>query len=238
MTKPSRSPEAFAKALQAYPAELAKNMHASLERAGQRWHRTMLKRFRGESPIFPERSTYDHLTSRGGRLRRSLGVQMSPRNSTRVWMTLSSRGTSYAASQEFGAVITPKNAKWLWIPMKANTTAAGKTRKTPRLLMQDKGNLIFRKMQGGNAMLVLWDKGKWSNRTSSSRSGGSVSNRSSNLLAMFYLKKKVTIPGPSTTGAKSRLGFFDTWAAGASDARKDFAASMHRAAIRALRQAK
>lgn len=191
-----------------FPRVLAREMRSALERSGQRWHRDMLKRFGGKAAIFPRRKLLNKLSTRTGKLRRSLRVEMGPKKGTEVSMTLASRGTPYGAAQELGAVIKPVNAKWLWIPLKGNVTPTGRTRKTPRLLMNQKENLYFHKVKGKQAM-VVYQTHKWYN--GNRRSGSQERRGLRQMTAMFYLKKKVTIPGPETTGGKSRFGFFDTW---------------------------
>jgi len=225
----------FERGFRKYPRVLAQEMRIGLERTGQAWHAAMVKRVSGRSAqAFPSRSPANKLNTRSGMLRRSLHVEMGPKKGTEVSMALTSRGTRYAAAQEFGAHITPKSAKWLWIPMEGNVTPTGRTRKPPRLLMNQKENLYFHKVKGKDAMVVYlthkWMGGK-------GRSGGTGDRRKQKkMVAMFYLKKRVTIPGPQSTGATSRFGFFDTWKKDARRRREEFAEAVYRAGVEVARR--
>lgn len=216
-----------------YPGVLAREMHTVLDRSGNDWLATMTKRVSGKVAL-GRRSSSRKLGVRSGKLRNSLKQKMSPKGSLKVSMELASRGTSYAAAQEFGAVITPKNAKWLWIPLKDNLTPTGRTRKTPRMLMsQPKHTLRFVPNKRGT-LTVLYEP-------RSSQSGFNTPRKSRNFdkaKAMFFLTKKSVIPGPKTTGTKSRFGFFDTWnnKGAARKRRTEFVDAVYRAGLEVTRR--
>jgi len=229
MASPANNAEELARLaaqFRKYPVVLAKHMHIALNRSGERWHSSMIKRVSGRAAhAFPRRKLLNRLSVRTGMLRRSLKVEMGPVHGTKVSMSLSSRGTSYAAAQEFGARIKPKTAKWLWIPLAANMTPTGRMRISPRSLMsRPKHELRFVVNSNGSTKTVLWNKGQGFNVPGSMRKPGK---------AMFFLTKNVTIPGPKSTGSKSRFGFFDTWTdkRAAKKRRVEFADALYYAAL-------
>jgi len=176
------------------PVVLFRELHHALEVSGHAWHRAVGTRIRGKHTAFPGRSRKSHLSRRSGTLARSLSVKLGPSGKRNgVAMTLSSKGTSYAATQEFGGIIRPVSAKRLWIPMPPNLTPAGVPRKTPRALMRNRKRIWF------GEKMVYSIKGR-------RRKDGSGEE----FVPMFALLKSVKIPGPRV-GTKSRFGFFDTW---------------------------
>lgn len=64
--------------------------------------------------------------------------------------TVKTQGTAnaYAGLQEYGNTVTPKNAKWLWIPTRENQTAAGVARLTPTQAIE-RGGFIAKGMYFG-----------------------------------------------------------------------------------------
>jgi len=218
----------YTNALKRYPRLLAAEMRRALEISGQSWHRSMVKRTGQRAVAFPRKKLVNRLSRRSGMLTRSLRVEMGPNQGTQVSMALTSRGTAYAATQEFGATITPKKAKRLWIPLEANMTPTGRTRKSPRALMQKKHELAFIGNSKGG-ITVFWNKGQHWNLPASMRKLG---------VPMYYLAKKVTIPGPKSTGSRSRFGFFDTWnnRLAADKRRREFERAIYKSAMTAIKQ--
>lgn len=87
-------------------------------------------------------------------------------------------GTSnaYAGINETGGVIRPVNAKYLWIPLKANQTAAGVARVTPSQAISAGG-------------FIAWHDGPIFYATSGTNAVGGAKK----LIPMFVLKKEVKI---------------------------------------------
>lgn len=83
----------------------------------------------------------------------------------------------YAWAQEYGAVVRPVKAKWLWIPTAQNRTAAGAARMTPTEAIQRGGFISYK---SGPVFFGV---------------SGSNSKRVAgfNLTPLFILKKEVTI---------------------------------------------
>lgn len=203
----------FRATMQAYPRLLFEELRNALEVSGHAWHRKVESRIRGKGPVFPDRSSANHLHRRSGQLARSLGVKIGPEGRrSGVAMKLFSRGTGHAAIQEFGGVIKPKRAKHLWIPLRANTTPAGLTRITPRSFFQKEGAFVH-----GKVAFLLKGKRK--------------DSKKQDFVPMFALLDKVTIPGPET-GKPSRLRFFKTWEDAADDRTRRFRAAMQNAIAR------
>jgi len=117
------------------------------------------------------------LKTRSARLKQSLGMRMA-----QDWFGLHSvvgsgvgaggARVKYANLQETGGTITPKNAKYLTIPLPANLTRAGVMRKSPREL----DNAFFNYNSKGN--LIMYEV-----------------NARGKVTPMFYLTKKATVPG-------------------------------------------
>lgn len=83
----------------------------------------------------------------------------------------------YAWAQEYGAVVRPVKAKWLWIPTKENQTPAGAARITPTEAIQRGGFISYK--SGPVFLGVSGSKSKH--------------NAGFNLTPLFVLKKEVTI---------------------------------------------
>ncbi len=114
---------------------------------------------------------------RTGNLRRdwNTSVQMG---AAEAHLVIHSTGAAdkYAGLQEFGGTITPKRSKYLWIPAKANLTAAGVARLTPTQARQ----------QGG-----FFAKGAFFGRPQTKRDARGVGPHA---VPLFWLRKSVTVP--------------------------------------------
>lgn len=190
------------KAISTTPKRVFDPMRREFERLGTAWQHNVGARLRG-----------DPLHSRTGRLTGSLNHKVSGSSIGDLRLECRSQGPIYARAQEYGAEIKPVNAKHLAIPTGANITSAGVARyPTVGSLIGEFGRsrVFFRPRPGKNALVMLRD----------ASSGGAAGSRAQKLnklhkntpgkaALMFVLVDKVTLPGPKTTGAKSRLGFFD-----------------------------
>ena len=136
---------------------------------------------------------------RTGNLVRSLNKKVRGSSIRSLSLKLTSAGTEYAAVQEFGGFQkSSRPGGFLTIPLKANMTPAGVTRRSAKSfiskfkLRKDGGRVYFTRTRKGDLIMYLDRKDKRN-------------------IPVFRLVKRVTIPGPKTTGEKSRFGFFDTW---------------------------
>lgn len=123
------------------------------------------------------------------RMNGSPGVTTRTGNLSRDWNTttvddaggvnlvIASHGTgnAYAGLQERGGTVRPVRAKWLWIPLDANKTAAGAARMTPSQAIAT-GNVFIQWHKGPIAFLR------------------SKTGRGWKLTPFFVLKKSVTVP--------------------------------------------
>lgn len=184
-----------AKVLRRYPDVLKRHATRALNQAGIAWRNEMFKRFRAPLPQ-PDRYTNLTLHTRTGRLKGSLSVQLTGNMLADTKLTLASRGVPYAGVQEFGGTIRPRTRKYLTIPTKAAMTPAGVTRKSAAAWFREaKGEVYVAQTKSGQLAIFLHPTSAKGKPT-----------------ALFLLRKRVTIPGPTTDGRPSRLGFFDTWA--------------------------
>lgn len=105
------------------------------------------------------------LQRRTGHLLNSIGPSKSVRfEGSQVIGTIGPVGVVYAATHEFGAVITPKRRQWLTIPLDAAKSSAG----IPRLsapeainqgaffVMSRRGNLLIAKARRGGGITPLF----------------------------------------------------------------------------------
>lgn len=125
------------------------------------------------------------------RMNGSPGVTTRTGNLSRDWNTttvddaggvnlvIASHGTgnAYAGLQERGGTVRPVRAKWLWIPLKANRTAAGVARVTPSQAISAGG-------------FIAWHDGPIFYATSGTNAVGGAKK----LIPMFVLKSEVYVP--------------------------------------------
>lgn len=164
------------------------------------------------------------LRKRTSQLARSFGHKVSGSNIDELRLSAFSAGAIHARAQEHGAVITPKRSKWLTIPGPDNKTGAGVARMDARAWFAKHAGSVIPQAQTRTA-----------SSRSTARSRGPKRRRN---YVMFRRRKgpgwvvwrltpktrkpvskgpawilvdRVVLPGPKTTGSKSRLGFFDTW---------------------------
>lgn len=203
-----------------YPNALHKRMRDALNQSGFAWRNVMIRRMRAPLPVPGEPNKNSTLATRTGRLRGSLRVELHGGDLGSLALTLASRGVPYAAVQEFGGTIKPRTRKWLTEPRKAALTPAGVLRKSAAQYFQEDPKNVFIVELSGGLYIVKKKRGK-----------AAAGDAKDKFNILFRLRKKSTIPGPTTTGSPSRLGFFDTWEAGREQRRKVFDAAI-RAATR------
>ena len=182
------------------PDRVARALKPLLQGWGQDWHRAMVDRFTNGNLRGPS----DVLRNRRGILRGSLKAKLHGDSLSTFRLRMVSAGVEYARMQEDGGVITPKNAKFLTIPLEPDLTGAGRVRVTARTFIENhKGETFF--LRKGGSLLLMWNKNPGLTK------GGK--QRKIKPVAVFALVKKVEIPGPKapTKRSHSRLGFVDTW---------------------------
>lgn len=131
-----------------------------LQNEGDRFVTAMVRRTR--APLKTGRNTNRTIHSRTGALRRSFGREVVGNKLERLRLKVFSAGVKYATVQEFGATITPKNARYLTIPLPPNQTPAGVTRKSARTVISEggyfyeskKGNLLIADASGENQFVL------------------------------------------------------------------------------------
>lgn len=130
-----------------------------------------------------------------GRVDGDMGLNRRSGNLSRDWNTTTSAsggdlqvhiqttgvGDKYAGLQEFGGVVKPVSAKWLWIPLGANKTAAGVARITPRQAMSN-GGFFTNAKTGGR---IFW---------AYALTVAARKKAKGNLVPLFVLKKEVKVP--------------------------------------------
>lgn len=197
------------KRLKKFPERYADEARRAFVRGGVEWERKMKRRFtgyRGESG--------DRLQNRTGQLRRTIHYRVvgGSLKKLTLLMIVGDARTPYAMAQEFGAVITPRNAGALTIPMPEALTPSGVI----------KGSALLRKRSDGEGWET--DEGPTFIYRPGGRTTGNafVAVRTRQGLKLLYvLKQRVVIPGPKTTGGKSRLGGIDTAVDVANDELRD-----------------
>jgi hypothetical protein len=99
---------------------------------------------------------------------------------------------AYAGLQEYGGTITPKNAKWLWIPTRENQTAAGVARLTPTQAIE-RGGFIAKGMFFGKGPTQPIKK-------SNAGFAGWMHSSKAAITPLFVLKKSVKVEGRMGAG--------------------------------------
>lgn len=132
---------------------------------GSAFEAEMDKRFTGTlSGPLRRNASLDKLVNRTNRLHNSIGSRFrQTRDGARLIVSAGGGVTSsYVRIQEKGGTIRPKRAKYLTIPMPANITQAGRTRKTsPRsfpdgFFFKKNGNLYFgRRLENGSVQTLF-----------------------------------------------------------------------------------
>ncbi len=194
--------ESAEEAIERYPEAFSIEARKAFRTGGIDWERSMKKRFLGFSAVGPTRG----LRNRSGNLRRTLqyrvlpaGGGATPLSRLKLVMQVGDNRAPYALAQEYGAVITPKKARALTVPMPDSLTPSGVI----------KGSAILRRTGDGYET----DYGPTFIYKPSGAGGGAyiaVRNPDGGLRLLYVLKKRVVIPGPKTTGIPSRLGGVST----------------------------
>lgn len=176
---------------QRMPQVVHRELQEALRDWGQDWQRTMVLRMKGGPPGV---SAPDRLTQRTGALRSTFRYDVSGGTlpSLRLRLVAGGRGAPYARIHEYGGKIVPRRAGALTVPLRAALTPSGAL----------SGKALIRKKPGGGYTTDFGD-------TFLLRRPGKdplvVAKDGDKLHVLYVLKKSVTIPGPSSTGAESRL---------------------------------
>lgn len=121
------------------------------------------------------------------------GFQVNERNKTiegfvGVRANKGRQGTKpYGRAHEFGAVITPKRAKWLWIPIRSSKTKNFENMTPSDFVQQMKrpgGEFTIIDGKSGSGKVAVWNQAARFNKT----------RQTSDLIALFALKKRVELP--------------------------------------------
>ena len=179
------------------PALVDRELRGALVDWGRDWERTMVLRMRGGAP---GQSLADRLTTRTGALRGTFRseVRGSTLRNMRLRLSSGGRHAPYARIHEYGGTIRPKRAKALTVPLRDALTPSGAL----------SGKAVLRRKGGGGFTTDYGD-------TFLLKTGGKVfvavkGRREGDLRLLYVLKRSVTIPGPKSTGSKSRLGARET----------------------------
>ncbi len=171
-----------------YPEKMGREATTAFRDIGITWERGVKDRF----------GRAGGLSSRTGSLVNSIAYRMTGKGDTSklaLRLTAGDATAPYAKMQEFGGKITPKNGKFLTIPMDEAKTAGGDTR----------GDSIIRK--DGNGYRT--DRGPtWIYEAPDGRLYVAVREDGGSSKILYALRRSVTIPGPKV-GQKSRLGGID-----------------------------
>lgn len=178
------------------PALVDRELRGALVDWGRDWQRTMVLRMRGGAP---GQSLADRLTTRTGALRSTFRSEVHGRRivDMRLRLHAGGRGAPYARIHEYGGTIRPRRAKALTVPLRAALTPSGAL----------SGKALIRRKGGGGFTTDYGD-------TFLLKTGGkvfvAVKGPGGRPRLLYILKRSVTIPGPRSTGAKSRLGAVET----------------------------
>lgn len=186
------------RALGAYPHLFAEEAQKAFRDGGIHWEREMKQAFTGYTG-----NSGRNLQNRSGNLRRTIQYRVSGEKLRALALTLQvgDNRSPYAMTQERGAVITPKNGKYLTVPLSDAMTPSGVVRGDA--IVRGSGNDYFTD-RGPTSILPINGKlfvvdGAANGRTKDGRFAGK-------LRFLYILKESVTIPGPDSTGGRSRLG--------------------------------
>ena len=215
--------------LKRLPFELATEGRKALVKAGQNFDNGLRKSFRARSSPQDE-----WLQVRSGRLRNSIGYEVSGAGLSDLQLKVFSAGVPYANIQEYGGTIVPKRGRYLAIPTAANQTQGGRARggagvarfpSARAFIAEHEGETFFLRSKGGTGpLLLMWSKPDTGTRRRAKLGRGSKTRP----VAMFTLVTKVTIP--------PRFGFRRTWDAQAPARFDLFKAAVQKALDRASGQ--
>lgn len=184
-------------AIRRQPDRLYPHMRTEFQNWGIDWQQRMQARFTGTTGP-------GTLRNRSGRLQGSLQHHVSGSSIRDLSLRMVTEGVLYARVQEYGGAITPRNAKFLTIPIGSNITPGGDVRyKTVKSLVDAYGEerLVFFRGKSGGYLAGVRDQAPGV----AFATGGTKKAREKkgSVTPYFVLKKKVVIP--------PRLGFFETW---------------------------
>lgn len=134
--------------LQRLPTATFKNAQEAFRQSGREFQRKMtLERFR---PYSSWKNNTDQMQSRSGFLRKSLGYSVTGSRLGDLELRVYSAGIRYANLQEYGGTITPKNGRYLALPIGKALDRRGIPKKRgPReypdgfFFTSKRGNLLF-----------------------------------------------------------------------------------------------
>lgn len=134
--------------LEHLPAATFKNAQKAFRQSGQEFQRKMtLERFR---PYSGWKNNTDQLQSRTGFLKKSIGYSVTGSSLGELELRVYSAGIKYANLQEYGGTITPKNGRYLALPIGKALGPRGIPKKRgPReypdgfFFTSKRGNLLF-----------------------------------------------------------------------------------------------
>lgn len=193
----------------AMKGRLFTQLKSAFRKAGAEHDRAMQARLRGGGT----------LKRRTGGLARAVGWRVDGDQVDNLTLTVYVAGRKDAKAHEYGARIRPVRSKYLTIPGPDNLTAAGVAREPSMRAFIERtkgfGTLrIFPSLRKQGTLLAVFFPNALQRKLATGADLKRVNRgRKSNVggQLMWILKKQVTLPGPSTTGAASRLGFHDTW---------------------------
>jgi hypothetical protein len=188
---------------------LQKELRKALVNQKNAWFGAMADQFRAPLTPYGQPNPHRRLHNRTNALRNSLKGRVVGNSLKKMGIVYSS-ASPYVGVQEFGAVVRPKRAKMLAIPIDDNLKpAGGRKRPSPR----DFPDGFFIKLKSGNVYFVRQTE--------------------KDLEFLFAMRRKVTIPGPRT-GRESRLKFVEN--AIGKTARKDLRRRLIEATDRTVKQ--
>lgn len=119
------------------------------------------------------------------------------------WMQGSATKYAKTIAGSGTTTITPRNARWLWIPLPHNQTPSGETRMSPREAFEQQGP------KGGRLLSIF--RSKKGNMVATLPGTVVPGVRRKSRVVMFVLKKQVTIQGTDALGEgvremKPRIG--------------------------------
>lgn len=147
--------------------KIARGMRAAMVAWANNFWATLVRERLSGSP---------YLNRRTGNLARDWVVDATDGEQMQVEIRTQGTANAYAGIHETGGTIRPKNAKYLWIPLKPNQTAAGVARLSPRQAINQGGFIDWR------GPIFYGTKGTTS-------TGGAKK-----LVPLFALKKEVYVP--------------------------------------------
>lgn len=169
------------------PELMAREARAALRDAANTWQgKVVRENFR---PFSGNKNDTKTLQSRSSFLRRSLGHRIEGDNLSNLSVSVYSSGVKYARIQEYGGDVRPVKGKYLTIPLDAAMGPRGVPKKSS---VRDYADGFFFESKAGNLIFAV------------SKVVGRGKNARSQVVPLYVLKRKVTIP--------ARFGLRQAWA--------------------------